>query len=191
MAGAIAPEIIRLWNIARNGQKFTWSWFYIVMSIPFAALGGLVAVLTGGGTARSAFYTGVATPVLINQALKKANHVRKERKATKGGAPAVQPRFISGGAVRCRFMTRSSSAGPSKSRRRRSCFPVVRLAVSLRSSSLNVPRYLRRNTGGDTISTSRHGTGGISSEALLRVTVRGHANHWLNSMPKLTLRPQL
>jgi hypothetical protein len=88
-AGALAPEIVRLFNIAQDGKKFTWSWFYVVVSILFAALGGLVTILLGADNARTAFFSGISTPVLINTA---AKHVTRLRKSTKGAAP----KFVEG-----------------------------------------------------------------------------------------------
>jgi hypothetical protein len=86
-AGALAPEIVRLWSIAQNRGRFTWSGFYIVVSLLFAALGGLVAVVMGSENIRSAFYSGVSTPVIVNTVLKKASAGRR-RKAVKGAAAA-------------------------------------------------------------------------------------------------------
>ena len=71
-AGALAPEIIRLWTIAKAGKRMTWSWSYIVVSILFAGLGGLVAFILPAENMNAAFYSGVATPVLANTAIKKA-----------------------------------------------------------------------------------------------------------------------
>jgi hypothetical protein len=69
--GGLAPEAVRLYSIARNRETFTWSWFYIIVSIVFACLAGLVAVILPAGNARAAFYAGISTPVLINAAVKK------------------------------------------------------------------------------------------------------------------------
>lgn len=81
--GAIAPEILRLLTIARNGQTFTWSWFYVGVSIVFACLGGLIALILPSENVRAAFYAGLSTPVLINTALKKAGGARRRNKVTK------------------------------------------------------------------------------------------------------------
>lgn len=62
--GAIAPEIVRLYNLRTNPQ-FTWSWFYLVVSTLFALLGGLIAWVLPSTTYYGAFYAGVTTPVLI------------------------------------------------------------------------------------------------------------------------------
>ena len=69
--GGLAPEIVRLWSIATNGQTFTWSWFYIIISIIFACLAGLVALVLPADNARAALYAGISTPVLINAVAKK------------------------------------------------------------------------------------------------------------------------
>ena len=83
-AGALAPEIVRLFSIAKSEGQFTFSWFYVIVSLVFAGLGGLVAVIMGGENMRSAFYTGISTPVIINTVLKKAN-ARRKKKVAKGG----------------------------------------------------------------------------------------------------------
>lgn len=83
MVGAIAPEIVRLFTIARNGQTFTWSGFYIVISIVFACLGGVIALILPSENVRAAFYAGISTPVLINTVLKKAGGAQRRNKVTK------------------------------------------------------------------------------------------------------------
>lgn len=69
--GGLAPEIVRLYSIRTNPQTFTWSWFYIIISIIFACLAGLVALLLPADNARAALYAGISTPVLINAVAKK------------------------------------------------------------------------------------------------------------------------
>lgn len=69
--GALAPEILRLYSLRNNPDRFKWSWFFIGISILFASLGGLVALLLPATTYWGAFYVGISTPVLINTALKK------------------------------------------------------------------------------------------------------------------------
>jgi hypothetical protein len=84
VAGALAPEILRLYTIARKGERFTWSPFYLVISLAFAGLGGLMALLVSADNASSAFYAGLGTPVIINTGLKRAggqdrrNNVNKD-----------------------------------------------------------------------------------------------------------------
>ena len=85
-AGALAPEVIRLWTIARAGDRMTWSWSYIVVSILFAGLGGLVAFILPAENMNAAFYAGVATPVLVNTAIKKAEGEERRVRTTKTSA---------------------------------------------------------------------------------------------------------
>jgi hypothetical protein len=70
MVGALAPEIVRLYSIRSDPSQFTWSAFYIVVSILFACLGGICALVLPATTAWGALYAGISTPVLINTALK-------------------------------------------------------------------------------------------------------------------------
>jgi hypothetical protein len=89
--GALAPEIVRLWKIRSEPQRFAWSWFYLIVSMLFACLGGIVAVLLPSENARAAFYAGISTPVLVNTAAKNINAARRKRKKTlKGAASSVE-----------------------------------------------------------------------------------------------------
>jgi hypothetical protein len=69
MVGGLAPEIVRLYRLATQAQKFAFSPFYVIMSILFAALGGFIATLLPATTFLAAFYTGIATPTLITKVL--------------------------------------------------------------------------------------------------------------------------
>ena len=62
--GAIAPEIVRLYNL-RFQPKLRWSWGYILFSIPFVLLGGFVAWILEPSNYYAAFYSGISTPVLV------------------------------------------------------------------------------------------------------------------------------
>jgi hypothetical protein len=88
--GALAPEIVRLYSMRNSPSRFRWSWFYLVVSLLFASLGGVIALALPAVTYWGAIYTGVSTPVLINTILKKAN---KERPLKSIQAPA--PRRVS------------------------------------------------------------------------------------------------
>ena len=67
--GAIAPEVVRLYNL-RTRPEFTWSWYYLVVSALFALLGGVVAWIMPATTYYGAFYAGVATPLVVSVMLK-------------------------------------------------------------------------------------------------------------------------
>jgi hypothetical protein len=71
MIGALAPEVVRLYSIRTNPSRFRWSAFYIVISLLFACLGGIVALALPATTYWGALYAGVSTPVLVTTALKK------------------------------------------------------------------------------------------------------------------------
>lgn len=70
-AGAAAPEILRLYELRNNPQQFQWSWNYLILTMPFLVLGGLVAVILPATTVWGAFYTGLSLPVIITAAAKK------------------------------------------------------------------------------------------------------------------------
>ena len=71
--GALAPEVVRLYALATGGKTMAWSpGFYIPISLVFAALGGFIAMILPSENVQSAFYAGIATPVLITTVLKKA-----------------------------------------------------------------------------------------------------------------------
>jgi hypothetical protein len=90
--GAIAPEIVRLFTMRNNPDRFKWSWFYLIISLLFAALGGVFAVYLGAPNPAGPIYTGLTTPVFINKALAGASGSKK-LKAVEGEASA--PKSVS------------------------------------------------------------------------------------------------
>jgi hypothetical protein len=98
MIGAVAPEIVRLYELrSQGGQDF--SVFYVVISLIFAALGGLVALVLPATTLWGAFYAGISTPVLISTALKKGLAPKSQIRSLpegsqKRGSPSLL-RFLS------------------------------------------------------------------------------------------------
>ena|ERR1017187_2281561 len=72
VAGALAPEIVRLYALRTRPAEFTWSWFYVVVSLLFASLGGILALALPATTYWGAIYVGISTPVLVNAVLKKS-----------------------------------------------------------------------------------------------------------------------
>lgn len=70
IVGALAPEIVRLYSLrSQSGHSF--SGFYFIISIIFAALGGFVAFILPATTLWGAFYTGISTPIVVTTALKR------------------------------------------------------------------------------------------------------------------------
>jgi hypothetical protein len=63
MAGAVAPELVRMWE-ARY-EPLTRPRSFWLLSVAFAALGGLVAILFADSS-KSAFVLGVSTPFVIS-----------------------------------------------------------------------------------------------------------------------------
>ena len=78
MAGALAPEIVRLYGIRNAPERFTWSWFYAVVSVAFAGLGGLLAVVLPATTYWGAVYIGISTPVLVNSIVRKGREMTRQ-----------------------------------------------------------------------------------------------------------------
>ena len=64
--GALAPEIIRLYQLRHKPPKKGFSLFYYGISIVYALLGGLVAVILPAVTLYGAFYAGVTVPFMIS-----------------------------------------------------------------------------------------------------------------------------
>ena len=96
VVGAAAPEIVRLYDLRSAPYRFTWSWFYLIVSILFVALGGFVAVVLPANNPQGAFYAGISTPVLINTALKRGSSGRKLKNIpAPGPAPSTLRSFVS------------------------------------------------------------------------------------------------
>jgi hypothetical protein len=75
--GAAAPEAWRLYNL-RTQAVFRWSWGYLVFSIPFILLGGIIAWILEPTSKWAAFYSGLTAPVLLTTAMKDAAKAQKE-----------------------------------------------------------------------------------------------------------------
>ncbi|MET8448060.1 hypothetical protein [Streptomyces sp. NPDC005209] len=71
MVGALAPEIVRVYEIRSDPSRFQWSWFYVAASLAFAGLGGVLALILPATTYWGALYIGVSTPVLVNSMVRK------------------------------------------------------------------------------------------------------------------------
>jgi ABC-type Fe3+-siderophore transport system permease subunit len=91
MVGAIAPEILRLYTIRTKPDELRWSPFYFGISLLFAALGGVVAIILPATTAWGAFYAGISAPVLINNAAKRAT---QDQSRTLKSAPRPARGFV-------------------------------------------------------------------------------------------------
>lgn len=84
--GALAPEIVRLYQLRNDPASFTFSWFYVFVSVPFVVLGGIMAVVLPAQNAQSALYAGISTPLVVNSILKHGAGGKK--KQLKGMFPA-------------------------------------------------------------------------------------------------------
>ena len=67
--GALSPEIVRLYRLRYN-PSFKWSWFYLIISLLFSFLGGIIAWILPAITYYGAFYAGITTPVFVNNLVK-------------------------------------------------------------------------------------------------------------------------
>jgi hypothetical protein len=68
--GALAPEIVRLYDLRRKPPKEVFLWWYYIASVPYALLGGVVSLVLPATTTWAAFYAGVTTPMLVSRILK-------------------------------------------------------------------------------------------------------------------------
>ena len=64
--GAIAPEVVRLYQLRRAWNKKGFSPAYWMISAAFAALGGVMAVILPAVNLYAAFYAGATMPVTIS-----------------------------------------------------------------------------------------------------------------------------
>ena len=71
VAGAAAPEILRLYELRTKPNEFKWSWSYMLLTVPFLLLGGLVALALPATTFWGAFYAGLSMPVTLSIVAKK------------------------------------------------------------------------------------------------------------------------
>ncbi len=88
MAGALAPEVVRLYAVRQDPERFQWSRFYLVVSLAFAGLGGLLALVLPATTYWGAVYVGASTPVLVNSMARKGRELTREE--MRGGPAATR-----------------------------------------------------------------------------------------------------
>ena len=88
--GALAPEIVRLYNL-RTKPQFVWSRFYILISLIFALLGGVIALILPSTTYHGAFYTGVTAPLIVTTA--KRNVKKQDDTITAQSAPSTSQKL--------------------------------------------------------------------------------------------------
>lgn len=91
MVGALAPEIVRLYSLRTKGESLTA--FYFGISLLFAALGGLIAIVLPATTLWGAFYAGISAPVVVSTAIKKG--VGGRNSGLRGSLPKGTPKINS------------------------------------------------------------------------------------------------
>ncbi|MEV6055819.1 hypothetical protein [Streptomyces sp. NPDC052107] len=91
MVGALAPEIVRLYSIREDPTRFAWSWFYLIASVAFGGLGGLLALVMPATTYWGALYIGVSTPVLINSMTRKGRQLTRSEMRSSHSGPSPHP----------------------------------------------------------------------------------------------------
>ncbi len=89
--GAIAPEVVRLYQIRTKPSQFRWSRYYIIISVIFALLGGVCALVLPATTLWGAFYAGISTPLVINTGLKTPARLKRPPARLKGSDHAESP----------------------------------------------------------------------------------------------------
>jgi hypothetical protein len=89
--GALAPEIVRLYSLRTKTSEFTWSWFYVAVSVLFGSLGGVLAIALPATTYWGAIYVGISTPVLVNEVLKKSLSQSDQMKSLPPGLAKPNP----------------------------------------------------------------------------------------------------
>ncbi len=67
--GALAPEIYRLYKLRARLHHMTFSGSYFVISVLYALMGGVVAVVLPAINPYAAFYAGITWPVVVSTAL--------------------------------------------------------------------------------------------------------------------------
>lgn len=85
LVGALAPEVVRLYGIRNDPERFRWSWFYLVISLVFGALGGLMALVLPATTYWAAVYVGASTPVLVNSLVRKGRDLARQEMRSRPG----------------------------------------------------------------------------------------------------------
>jgi len=63
--GAVAPEIVRRYQLAQRGEEIIIPSHFIIVSVFFAILGGVIAIVLEAKTFYAAFYNGVSLPSLM------------------------------------------------------------------------------------------------------------------------------
>jgi hypothetical protein len=69
--GALAEEIVRLYGRRVRIHRLRFSWGYLVISLVYSALGGVVALVLPATTPLAAFYAGMGCPAIITSAARK------------------------------------------------------------------------------------------------------------------------
>jgi hypothetical protein len=67
--GALAPEIYRLYRLRGRLHRMTFSGSFFVISILYALMGGVIALILPAVTYYGAFYAGITWPVAVSAAL--------------------------------------------------------------------------------------------------------------------------
>jgi hypothetical protein len=70
VVGAAAPEILRHYNLRYRSGSLKWSTYYVLATIPFLFLGGVLSIVLDAATYWSAFYDGLSGPVIVNTAMR-------------------------------------------------------------------------------------------------------------------------
>jgi hypothetical protein len=98
--GALAPEVLRLYNLKLN-QVTLQPWYFVISGV-YALLGGYLATIAPGVDAPWwAFVVGAGLPTVVNTAIKAAGLIAAPA-GTTTSPPAAQPREVTRGAAASR-----------------------------------------------------------------------------------------
>jgi hypothetical protein len=70
--GALAPDIVRIYNLRETGEFGQFTVGYLLASLGMAVIGAVVAWALPATTARSALFAGIAAPAIISTVVRNA-----------------------------------------------------------------------------------------------------------------------
>jgi len=88
--GAAAPEIVRLYRL--RARKATFNSLYLLISVAFFALGGLVAAILPATTLWGAFYVGAGLPAIVSSVNGKGIAPKPSFRSPQAGAAGLSVR---------------------------------------------------------------------------------------------------
>ncbi len=90
--GALAPEVVRLYRLRSHPPKGGFSPFYYLISVVYALLGGVVALVLPAVTLHAALYAGITTSVVISAAARNTKQTPGPSADSSGRSPPSRKR---------------------------------------------------------------------------------------------------